>query len=226
MSPCWLDGMRSMPARYSVMSFASADILRGGAGEIAVLAQHETVVLDHRAAARRRHQDGVEAALFRFPLPHRDVGAGARQRVAVTAEVMGQRAAALLVLDQHDLDAVARQQIDGGLVDARRQHLLGAALQQRDPPAPRRRRPETRCRRLVPAPAGCSGASASIALIRRSRVGRRRAGFGVGSRAANGRPSRARIMLARNSPGRGSTQRQHRAQQRARPAAANSPARS
>ena len=51
---------------------------------------------------------------------------------AVVAEVMGQRAAALLVPDKDNLDAVARQQIDGGLIDARRQHLLGAALQQRD----------------------------------------------------------------------------------------------
>ncbi|MGY4329723.1 hypothetical protein ACVWWG_004140 [Bradyrhizobium sp. LB7.2] len=46
---------------------------------------------------------------------------------------MGQRAAALLVPDKDDLDAVAREEIDGGLVDARRQHLLGAALEQRDP---------------------------------------------------------------------------------------------
>ena len=51
------------------------------------------------------------------------------------SEMMGQRAAALLVPDQHDLDAVACQHVDGGAVDARRQHLLGAALQQRDPSA-------------------------------------------------------------------------------------------
>ena len=49
------------------------------------------------------------------------------------------------------------------------------------------------------------GASASIALIRRSRVGVGGAVFGVGNRPANGRPSRAMIMLARNRPGRGST---------------------
>ena len=36
----------------------------------------------------------------------------------------GLRLESLLVLD-----AVARQQVDGGLIDARRQHLLGAALQ-------------------------------------------------------------------------------------------------
>ena len=50
------------------------------------------------------------------------------------------------------------------------------------------------------------GASASIALIRRNKVGVAAATFGAGSSAASGRPSRARIMLARNRPGRGSTQ--------------------
>ena len=64
--------------------------------------------------------------------PCRDIGACAGERVAVTAEMMGQCAATLLVLDQHDLDAVARQHVDGGLVDAWRQHLLRAALQQRN----------------------------------------------------------------------------------------------
>ena len=43
--------------------------------------------------------------------------------------MMGQRAAALLILDQHDFDSVPGEDIDGGLVDARRQHLLGTALQ-------------------------------------------------------------------------------------------------
>ena len=154
-SPFWLRWIEIDAAEIFGDVLCQRGYLRGGACKIAVLAQHETVVLDDRAAARRRHQDGIEAALFRLPMPHRDVGAGARQRVVVPSEVMGQRAAALLVLDQHHLDAVARQEIDGGLVDARRQHLLGAALQQRDPAAPARLRPETRCRRPVPAPAGC-----------------------------------------------------------------------
>ena len=69
-------------------------------------------------------------------------------------EVMGQRAATLLVPDQHDLDAMARQQVDGGLVDARRQHLLGAALQQRDAAAPLAGGRENAARRPAPAPAG------------------------------------------------------------------------
>src|SRR6476660_1228727 len=77
--------------------------LRGALREFAILAQHETVVLDDRSAARRRDQDGVETTLFRLLFPHVDVAAGPRQRVAVLSEVMGQRAAALLAPDQHDL---------------------------------------------------------------------------------------------------------------------------
>ena len=119
--------------------------------------------------------------------PDGDVGARARQRIVVAAEVMGQRAAALLVLDQHDLDAVTRQQVDGGLIDARRQHLLGAALQQRDPSAPLALRRETRFRRQGPGAGRLAGASASIALIRRNKVGVADAAFGVGSSAASGR---------------------------------------
>ena len=147
------------------LQFDAADILGdvlcqrgnrgGGAGEIAVLAQHEAIVLDDRAATRRRHQDGIETVPLGLLEPDADVGAGARQRVAVASEMMGQRAATLLVLDQHDLDAVTRQQIDGGLIDARRQHLLGAALQQRDASAPLADGRENACPR--PAPAAAAG---------------------------------------------------------------------
>src|SRR5438552_18612877 len=73
--------------------------LRCGASEIAVLAQHETVVLDHRAAARRRHQDGVEAVPIGLLEPDGDVGARARQGVAVAPEMVSERAATLLILD-------------------------------------------------------------------------------------------------------------------------------
>ena len=136
------------------MSLASAEILAAAACEVAVLAQHETIVLDDGPAARCRHQDGIEAVPLGLLEPDGDVGARARQCVAVASEVMGQRAAALLVLDQHDLDAVTRQEIDGGLIDARRQDLLGAALQQRDASAPCANGLEKRCRLMVPAPAG------------------------------------------------------------------------
>ncbi len=70
----------------------------------------------------------------------RDPGVDVRprklQRIAVVAQVMGQRATALLAGDQHDLDAMARQQPRGRIVDGGRQHLLRAALQERDTPAP------------------------------------------------------------------------------------------
>ena len=49
------------------------------------------------------------------------------------------------------------------------------------------------------------GASASIALIRLTNDGVEAPGADPGSNAANGRASRARIMLRRNSLGRGST---------------------
>ena len=42
---------------------------------------------------------------------------------------MGQRAAAPLPLGQHHLDALARQQADGGVVDTGIEHRLGAAAQ-------------------------------------------------------------------------------------------------
>src|SRR4030095_14650993 len=71
-----------------------------------------------------------------FPLPGRDIGPRAGQRVLVVAHVVGERAAALLVLYSHDLDTMAGEQVDGGLIDPRRQHLLRTSLQQRDPSAP------------------------------------------------------------------------------------------
>ena len=128
------------------LQFDAAEILRdilgqrgnprGSGREVAVLTQHEAIILDHRSATGCRHQDGVEAISFGLLQPDGDIGARPRQCVVVASKVVGERAATLLVLDQHDLDAVARQEIDRGLIDARCQHLLGTALQQRDPSAP------------------------------------------------------------------------------------------
>ena len=103
---------------------------RGGHGEIAVFAQHVAIILDHRAATGCCHQDGIQAVLLGFFEPNCDVGPRPRQRVLVVSEVMGQRPAALFILYQHHLDAVARQQVDRGLIDPGRQHLLRTALQQ------------------------------------------------------------------------------------------------
>src|SRR6266700_4404954 len=106
--------------------------LRGGRSEIAVFAQHVAVVLDHGSTAGCRHQDRVETAPLRLRGPDRDVRLRRCESVIVATKVVSERAATLLVADEHDLDAVTRQQIDGGLVDSRRQHLLRAALEQRD----------------------------------------------------------------------------------------------
>src|ERR1700677_2269622 len=110
--------------------------LGGAGGEIAVLTQHETKVLNDGAAARCRHQDGIEAAAIGLRKPGGYVGASEGRCCVLAAHMMGQCAATLLVFDQYDLDAVTGQQADGGLVDAWCQHLLRAPLQQRDPPAP------------------------------------------------------------------------------------------
>ena len=120
--------------------------------------------------------------------------------VGLAAQVMGQRAAALLVLDQHDLDAVTRQQVDGGLVDSRRQHLLGASLQQRDPPAPFALRRKNAAAGAVPARGRLRGDKRQHRLDspQQSRPSRD-APAGPAARPANGRARRARIMLARNS---------------------------
>ena len=78
-----------MPLTYSVMSLVSAETFAAADGEIAVLAQHESVVLDHGAATRCRHQDGIEAASLGFGKPGRDIGAGTAQGIAILPEVMG-----------------------------------------------------------------------------------------------------------------------------------------
>ena len=63
--------------------------------------------------------------------PGRDVGACARHGAVVLTHVVVQRAAAAGTSAHHHLDAEPGQQADGGFVDLRRQHLLGAAGQQR-----------------------------------------------------------------------------------------------
>jgi hypothetical protein len=54
------------------------------------------------------------------------------ERLGLAAHVMGQGAAAAHALGHHHLDPVAGQQPHRRLVDRGREHLLGAAAQQRD----------------------------------------------------------------------------------------------
>ena len=106
----------------------------GGVGR--VLAQHEPVVLDRGAAARGVDHHRIEAGALELAPPGVDVGPSGAQRRALLAHVMGERAAAAGPLGDDHLDAVPGEQTDGGLVDLRRQDLLGAAAEQRDARAP------------------------------------------------------------------------------------------
>ena len=72
---------RSSARRYSVMSSASAETRAAFAGIGRIVAQHEAVVLDGRAAARRRDQDCVEPLAFDLARPGIDVGARLRERL-------------------------------------------------------------------------------------------------------------------------------------------------
>ena len=100
-------------------------------------AQHEAIVLDRRAAARRRDDDRVEPAAFDLAGPDIDVAARRFERGLLAAHMVDQRAAAGLALGHHDLDAEPGQQPDRRLVDAGIQHRLRAAGEDRDAAAPR-----------------------------------------------------------------------------------------
>ena len=84
-------------------------------------------VVTRMASSPPRSASASQAATFARAKPSAAV---------LAAHVMGQCAAALLILDQHDLDAMTGQQTDRGLIDPRRKHLLRATLQQGDPSTP------------------------------------------------------------------------------------------
>ena len=105
----------------------------GGALGIAAVARKQVaVVFHHRAAARGGHDDGVERLLADDGGPGVDVAAGVAARFLFLAEMVDERAAAGLVLDHDDVDAVAPEQPDGGAADRGLKHFLHAAEHQRD----------------------------------------------------------------------------------------------
>ena len=101
-------------------------------GIAAVAGQDMAVVLDHGAAARGGDEDGVEGLLANDGGPGIDIAAGVAAGLLFLAEMMRKRAAAGLVLDHHDIDAMTPEQPDGGPADGGRQHLLHATEHQRD----------------------------------------------------------------------------------------------
>ncbi len=98
---------------------------------VRVGAQHETVILEGRAAARGGDQDGVER--LRRLGPDRDIAAGGLQGLVLAPHVMDDAAAAPLPLRHHHLDAVAGQHADRRVQDRWGDHGRDAAWQERDP---------------------------------------------------------------------------------------------
>ena len=92
----------------------------GALGIAAVAGQQIAVVLDHGAAARGGDEDGVERLLANDGGPGVDIAAGVAARLLFLAEMMRQRAAAGLVLDHDDIDAMTPEQPDGGAADGGR----------------------------------------------------------------------------------------------------------
>ncbi len=153
--------------------------------------EHEAVVLDRRAAARRGDDDGVEALALDLARPGVDVGRA--KASAASSRPMWWTSAPQQPspFGAHDLDAVAVEQADGGGVDAGREHRSA-----RSPAAARRARarPVRRmdCRR------GGAGAAAATARAPASPRG----GARPGTRRTAGGAKRPRRCAAAASAAR------------------------
>ena len=91
-----------------------------------------TVILDRRAAAGGGDDDRVEAASLDLADPDIDIGTRRGERLFFAAHVVNQGAAASLAFRHDDLDAQARQQPNGRLVDSGIENRLRATGQDRD----------------------------------------------------------------------------------------------
>ncbi len=110
---------------------------RGGASQIGIVPEEETVVLHHGAAAGRIDHNGVHRAGFLDSEPCLDIGPGAGLCRIGPAHMIVERPAAALPLGDHDLHAVPCEHPDSGLVDRRVEHLLRATRKKHDPHPPR-----------------------------------------------------------------------------------------
>src|SRR3954470_4013987 len=79
--------------------------------------KEKPVVLEHRAATRRRDDDGVEAARFDFARPRIDICLRLRGGVVLATEVMDERSTAPGARGNHNLDTETLQDAPGGFVD-------------------------------------------------------------------------------------------------------------
>ncbi len=97
-----------------------------------VIGQRLAVVLDHHAAARGVHHDGLDLAALDQRPPGVDVAAHVGQPARAVAEVAAQRAAAARAVGDQGLDAGGVEHARGRAVDVGRQRRLHAAQQQQD----------------------------------------------------------------------------------------------
>ena len=104
-----------------------------GGGGFRRLAEHEAVILHRGAAARGIDHHRIQPRR----IPGQDIGPRCGHGGVMQAHMMGQRAAAAGGWRHHHLHPHAGEKADGGGVDFRVQHLLGAAGQQRHAAAPR-----------------------------------------------------------------------------------------
>ena len=143
--------------QISLMSRASAEMRAALVGIGGSVAEHEAVILDRRAAARGVDDDRVEPAALRSRASRRRYWrAPARAPAPRWPRWWTSAPQQPLARGDDHLDAVPGQQPDRRLVDLGRQHLLGAAGQQRDPRRGARPRPG-RPAAGRPAAASCDG---------------------------------------------------------------------
>src|SRR3546814_3459138 len=77
---------------------------------VRVIAEHETIILDGRAAARRCDDDGVQAFAVHFARPCFDIAPRRGQARFFAAHMMNQRAAAHLPFGKGHVDTAAVEQ--------------------------------------------------------------------------------------------------------------------
>ena len=100
------------------------------------LPEHEAVILERGAAAGRIHHNRIQPLTLNLSRPGSDIGARQAHGGIMMAHVMIERAAAALILRHHHLNPHPVEQPDRRLIDRRGQHLLRAAHQQANAPAP------------------------------------------------------------------------------------------
>ena len=155
------------------------------------MAEHVAVILDRRAAARRGDEDGVEPLALDLVASRRRCWRARAGAPAPRGPCDGRCAPQQpSPFGEHDLDAEAAEQPDRGDVDARVEHRLRAAGEERHAAAPLALRREAHARPYRLFAGSRSGASCSIASQPRADERRALASSGASGRAEPRQPQR------------------------------------